>query len=766
MNGRPGQYKIANPNTLVSASYSTDYTSEFFEVYTPAIRTRYSEVFWRLVDLVPLPPHIVQRFRNKTMAIIGYEADQVRRTEAGDVPVPVTWAYNHHYMAWLLNNHTEMVKVKATPEAMKNGHSHGASEYWTVAPKGTAPPSSEDIAVSQFFSEGNGGEWRMSYHGYPKGYAQLIDSPHAFSINPMQIDTKNRDHHGADFKPSLLPKTALSPPNASYSGLLECPCTPRLKKEWHLAHGTQNVGRCERPVQTASECFEAGPTLAKAVRYLNQTVSDKNLPSKCSIVVHANGTAVLSWNSAEDGAQCGASGPGPLHVSGSAQSLATLTVDLRQDTPAGSATLTLKGPSDVWFGVGLGATTMCLHPEADECPGGGPYTIIVNGDGAEGVMERKLDDHGPGAILQRSVTVVSNSVEAGIRTVVLTRPFQGLTDKHYTFNPRAPSIPFISAKGSSLTFGFHNGQDSQTLSLVAANAVTCLCQTGVHGSIGGVPFPDHVCAPEPKGDLLKQQNPTCSVQTYSGGLRCCKHGEFLLDPEQTPPEEVLEYHMKFRFYFEEYIPGPSPSHLNLVRLYWQTEAFAGEYDIVPCELGTPPQDCIQVITSRWKVKDMMRDCPLRENTYPCTGSGSADPNRTAGVKLIYAGPHCHAPDCLSMELYNADTGKLLCHMEPIFGKGDPADPYDEKGYVALPPCLWGDAAEGLLAPPMLTLETELLSIKRNNNSVGHYGEMASWQMRGILVPAGNVGAGNVNKRPSTRLIWEQSPQLDDDGLFV
>jgi len=193
--------------------------------------------------------------------------------------------------------------------------------------------------------------------------------------------------------------------------------------------------------------------------------------------------------------------------------------------------------------------------------------------------------------------------------------------------------------------------------------------------------------------------------------------------------------MKFRFYFEEYQPGPKPSHKNLIRLYWTTEAFAGEYDIVPCDKGVP---CVQEITSRWKVRDMMRDCALRTGgSESCSGVGSLDPAKTAGVKLIYAGPHCHAPDCLSMGLYNADTGKLLCHTEPIYGKSH--ELYDEDGYLAIPPCMWFEVADGLLEPELLGLDTELFSIKRNNNAVGHYGEMASWQMRGILVSKNEVG---------------------------
>ena len=38
-----------------------------------------------------------------------------------------------------------------------------------------------------------GGEFRKSYHGYPAGYAQLIQSPHQWVVEPMQIDTHNRE---------------------------------------------------------------------------------------------------------------------------------------------------------------------------------------------------------------------------------------------------------------------------------------------------------------------------------------------------------------------------------------------------------------------------------------------------------------------------------------------------------------------------------------------------------------------------------------------
>merc|ERR1719163_1737744 len=58
----------------------------------------------------------------------------------------------------------------------------------------SGPRNFADVApTSQMFSEGNGGESRKSFHGYPDGFAQLIESPETWTITPMQIDTRNRN---------------------------------------------------------------------------------------------------------------------------------------------------------------------------------------------------------------------------------------------------------------------------------------------------------------------------------------------------------------------------------------------------------------------------------------------------------------------------------------------------------------------------------------------------------------------------------------------
>ena len=86
-----GDYAIANSKG--SSLYNSTYSAEFFQVYSRPIKTRYSEVFWTMQDPIALPQHIIQRFENKVMAIVGYEVDQVRKTENGqDVSVPITHA--------------------------------------------------------------------------------------------------------------------------------------------------------------------------------------------------------------------------------------------------------------------------------------------------------------------------------------------------------------------------------------------------------------------------------------------------------------------------------------------------------------------------------------------------------------------------------------------------------------------------------------------------------------------------------------------------
>ena len=92
--------------------FNDDYASkghQYFDVWAPEMATHYGEVFWTDQHDQPLPADIVAKFKGKVIALTGYEQDQVMVTPTGqpgvnpdkDVSVPINWAYNHHYMAWM-----------------------------------------------------------------------------------------------------------------------------------------------------------------------------------------------------------------------------------------------------------------------------------------------------------------------------------------------------------------------------------------------------------------------------------------------------------------------------------------------------------------------------------------------------------------------------------------------------------------------------------------------------------------------------------------
>ena len=354
------------------------------------------------------------------MAIIGYEQDQVMVDGAPganpekDQSVPIYWAYNHHYVSWVKGKHSTMVQLN---ESMAmNGH---PMHQDAIAIDDPNPDST--IPTSQFFSEGNGGESRKSYHGYPQGnggLAQLIDSPQSFTITPMQIDTWNRNtSYGDPFVPgpeSTASSAPITGPDAIYSGHLECPCTDRITKTITETFATQGNGQCASEVDTAASCFKASAFLGfEPADVRNVTVTSATVPKGCFLEA-SNGTVTLTFNDfdkARRSVDCGPKAGAPIRLTGRASQYVTMSVDIDASVPAAKqVTITLEGPADVWYGIGLGAQVMKDAPNA----------IIVSGNGT--VFEQKLADQSRGTQLPFSLTVVSN-------TVVGTCPFPpfGLT---------------------------------------------------------------------------------------------------------------------------------------------------------------------------------------------------------------------------------------------------------------------------------------------------------------------------------------------------
>ena len=314
-------------------------------------------------------------------------------------------------------------------------------------------------------------------------------------------------------------------------------------------------------------------------------------------------------------------------------------------------------------------------------------------------------------------------------------------------------------------------------------------------TINGRPFHPHCTADAWRSDLLATHNPTCALATYVGGMECCHDGNVLLDREQTQPEyaaarlasHVLllfylltshlfsslashlaplcssplishplsppassrahshedEIFFKWRFYHEPYAPA---RHTPLVHLEWAVNGCDSggpqtnprncahiEYDAVKAPKGTPPDEAVHTVTSHFQFGEMLapaeRDCDRVLDEY-CASERTAR-ERGGRMKLLMAGGHCHSPACIALELWNADSGELLCRVTPRMGEGDMV--WDEAGYVWLPPCMWGEGDDALLPPPVLALDANLTSVKVANATHYHYGVMGIWQMRGAYM---------------------------------
>eukprot|EP00966_Prymnesium_polylepis_P050771 1175620-Prymnesium_polylepis.1 len=97
-----GKYSLSRtPGAPAGKTFPTDFKDypggvDYFEVYHGPITSTYGQVWWTSTSN-SLPEDIIQRYDGKAIAIVGLEIDQVRKTEHGDVPVPINVAYNHHH---------------------------------------------------------------------------------------------------------------------------------------------------------------------------------------------------------------------------------------------------------------------------------------------------------------------------------------------------------------------------------------------------------------------------------------------------------------------------------------------------------------------------------------------------------------------------------------------------------------------------------------------------------------------------------------------
>ena len=198
--------------------------------------------------------------------------------------------------------------------------------------------------TSRDFNTANGGEARKSFKGMAPGAAYIVQSPHQFQVEAMQIDTWNREKMtGAKFVPGPLPRNSLAPADAEYSGLLECPMTTRIQKILAGGYNVQLTGACADAVTSLEECRAALAQLTSAASPIKVTgVASAALPAGCSAALQGSAVVGFFNKAASPTVDCGRNSTTGLR-SGSSSTLVDLRVDLGTD-----ATITITGPAQVF----------------------------------------------------------------------------------------------------------------------------------------------------------------------------------------------------------------------------------------------------------------------------------------------------------------------------------------------------------------------------------------------------------------------------------
>mmetsp|Transcript_38711 Transcript_38711/g.86655 ORF Transcript_38711/g.86655 Transcript_38711/m.86655 type:complete len:491 (+) Transcript_38711:3-1475(+) len=255
-----------------------------------------------------------------------------------------------------------------------------------------------------------------------------------------------------------------------------------------------------------------------------------------------------------------------------------------------------------------------------------------------------------------------------------------------------------------------------------------------HGKIDGEdPYPPIQCSPE----FAATGNPSCSLQTYVGGWRCCEHGVFVIDTDkecgdpQCSEEPVDEVYMKLTFYHEDVTAETRP--MSTAACCDVTSTTQGveniEYDVPACGPGTPIEKCLHIVESVQPVAYFHR--------HPKAPNDRHRANEL--VDLVFAAPHLHVAG-LAIELVDDVTNVTLCSVRAspdnkggvMYGNGD--EPGNEEGFlVGLRPCSW-DGAKAPRFQRNHPLRTRVVY----NASEAHTGVMSLWLMDVSAVPEPDV----------------------------
>lgn len=122
----------------------------------------------------------------------------------------------------------------------------------------------------------------------------------------------------------------------------------------------------------------------------------------------------------------------------------SLEYSAKVDVTSNQVTLTLIGSATRWLGIGFGTNSMSA---------GGDVVIF---DGTN-LTDRTFQGIGSTPVLDANQdwTVISNTVDNGVRTVIGTRALSTSDSSDYVFSASANTLSLVYARGFSLNLGYH-----------------------------------------------------------------------------------------------------------------------------------------------------------------------------------------------------------------------------------------------------------------------------------------------------------------------
>jgi hypothetical protein len=127
--------------------------------------------------------------------------------------------------------------------------------------------------------------------------------------------------------------------------------------------------------------------------------------------------------------------------------LSNLSAEIEVDGTTDTTTLTISGPSNVWFGIGFGGQGMFENVDI----------FMTNGNTIRDAFSNSKSI--PPADAEQDWVLVSNDVSGNIRTIVANRLNDTGDVKDFDFNASAGSLSIIYAIGSSTTYAQHSGNN-------------------------------------------------------------------------------------------------------------------------------------------------------------------------------------------------------------------------------------------------------------------------------------------------------------------